>query len=79
MISNLCFSKFDFLFLLPNSDLLSRKFLVLNAVNLNYIPPVAKITASAASVDLRMIKIGLHILRERSRSDCTFCERGHEF
>ena len=66
MISNLCFSKF-FLSILPNSDLLSRKFLVLNSVNLNYYPPVAKITASAATVDLRVIKIGLHILRERER------------
>ena len=48
-------------------NLLSKKFLFLNSVNLNYNPPVAKITASAASVDLRVIKIRLHILGERDQ------------
>ena len=48
--------------------MLSRKFLVLNSVNLNYNPPVAKITASAVCVDLRLIKIGLYILRDQDQT-----------
>ena len=79
MISNLHFSKFEFYLFYQILICCLEKCLVLNAVNLNYNPPVAKITASAANVDLRVIKIGLHILRERSRSGCTFCEKGHEF
>ena len=75
MINNLCFSIFDYNLYYQILILLSRKFLVLNSVNLNYNPPVAKITASAASVDLRVIKIVLHILRERDHDEIAFFVR----